>query len=51
MEGEFACAQHIMAMTDNSEVKQILFSEITMQAAYALEYGEFAETQKVVYNY
>ncbi len=51
MEGEFRTAQHIMAMTDNNEVKQILFSEIALQAAYALEYGEFAKEQKVVYLY
>jgi hypothetical protein len=49
MAGEFRTAQYFMSLTPTLEVKQILFSEIALQAAYALEYGKFAPIQKLVY--
>lgn len=45
--GEYATFEYISALTDNDIIKQILFSEIVLQAAYALVYGEFGE-QKLV---
>ena len=51
--GELFCARYFMnsffRLEHQLEERQILFSEIALQAAFALYYGEFALEQKVVY--
>lgn len=46
--GELATYNYVQGLTDDKVLRAILFSEICLQACYALEFGEFAEKQKVV---
>lgn len=47
MLGEFKTYEYFSSFTDNTLVKQILRSEILVQAAFRLEYGYFGE-QKLI---
>jgi hypothetical protein len=46
--GELATYNYVQELTNDAMLKAILFSEICLQACYALEFGEFAGKQKVV---
>lgn len=47
IEGEYATFEEISALTENATIKQVLYSEIVLQAASAIVNGEFLP-QKLV---
>ena len=49
--GELETFRHIQSKTSNRRLMEILFSEIVLQASFAIEYGNFAEQKIVIYPY